>query len=440
MWLRFAVSLLVIGAVTVFGQDAIPVRAGDLAPNLIWTKILVAAGPHENGPGSLLGQVTVLVFFPNISANEKLVSHWNQLVSKFSDQPVHFISITSEESPALDSWIEKHPVKGCLLFDPKEETAKAYGAEMSDGVMIGADGRIAGFNFMIPEEQQIRAVQEGHALAIRGDANDAQMNEILAGRAVRLDAAPRRIPMPTGKPDIAPSYEVHISSSSTNGTDSSGGPDWFVQRGSDLKSIISTVYGKDPSRIVLPASLENGNRYDFVLVTPRDMDDGEGQRRVREAIQAHFQITVTAESKPMDVCVMSTVEGKTPVAKGGEESFGGGFISWSHPEYAVATPRSSTPPTIEELRKMLDKTDVSSLGISEISASNSTMDDLRRSLEMALHRPILDETGLKGTYDIEVYGKAGNTDEFLKMLSEQQGILITPALRNIEMLVVRALP
>lgn len=93
-------------------------------------------------------------------------------------------------------------------------------------------GKIAGFARIIPEDRPIDAVLEGPAIAIAGDADDAQMDDILAGRAVRLDAQPYRLPRAEPKPDIPPSYEVHISPTETRGTSSVGGSDYWVQRGS----------------------------------------------------------------------------------------------------------------------------------------------------------------------------------------------------------------
>jgi uncharacterized protein (TIGR03435 family) len=439
MLLRILAALLVIGVAAVFGGNSIPVKAGDLAPNIQWTKILRSGGPGGNVPVSFAGQVTVLAFFPNLSANEKALARWNELVAKFAGQPVNFVMITSEVSPALDTWLEKHPVSGCLLLDPNEETPKAYGVEFAGDTLIGTDGRIAGFTFMLPDERQIQAVQQNKALAIKGDASDAQIDQILAGDLVRLDAEPHRMPAPEGKPDIAPSYDVHIAPSTTKGTESSQGPDWFVQRGFDLKSILSQVWERDANRVILPASLENGNRFDFVLVPPHEITAGEARRLLRESIERYFHIAVAVESKPRDVFVMTAIKGKTPRPNTDEEGVGGGSLGWSGMAYAVPRSHDSAPPTIEELRKISEGASPSDSGLTELSASNSTMDDVRRCLETALKRPILDETGLTATYDIQVHGNARNTEEFLKLLADQQGILLTPAVRDVQMLVVRTL-
>ncbi len=44
----------------------------------------------------------------------------------------------------------------------------------------------------------------GELLIGEGDADDSQMDAILAGRYVRLDSEPHRMRVPEGKPDIAP--------------------------------------------------------------------------------------------------------------------------------------------------------------------------------------------------------------------------------------------
>jgi uncharacterized protein (TIGR03435 family) len=427
---RFLLGLLAITVAAVFGQTPAPVKAGDLAPNLIWTRILAGGDP-----GSLLGHVTVIGFFPLVSPNESLVSLWNQLAAKFAGQAVHFVWIASEYQPPLDPWLEKHPVSGHLLLDPLGATAQAYGVEFG-GAIIDANGRVAGFTFMIPEEKQIKAVQEGRAIAIKGDPDDSQMDALLAGRAVRLNSEPHRTPVPQGKPDIPPSFEVQISPSKTKGTDESQGPDWWVQRGFDLKTVIAKVYEKDPSRIVLPDALQNEERYDFVLVPPHQMDPPEMHHLLQQAIEKRFHVSATIESRPVEVYVMTAVEGKTPPAKTGDASLGGGSVAWSS-EWVVATPHGGGPPTPEMIREALSKLKFAAM--SSISAENTNMADFRRVLEDGLERPIIDETNLDGTYDLEVHGNASSTEEFIGMLRDQLGLVLRPEQRSIEMLMIRLL-
>src|ERR1700693_3364841 len=247
MLFRALSILLAIGVAGLFGQIPITVRAGDVAPVIVWSSVLRSAGPTSHGPGNLLGHVSVICIFPNVSANAQMVSMWNELIARFTDQPVNFVWITAESQSTLEPWLLEHPVHGWLLLDAKEETARAYGIESAGSVIVDAKGRIAGFTFMAPDQRQIQAVLEGKAVAISGDANDTQMEDLMAGRVVRLDAAPHRMPAPEPKPDIPPSEDVHISPTHTQGTVASAGPDHWVQRGFDLKSVLSMVYEKEPS-------------------------------------------------------------------------------------------------------------------------------------------------------------------------------------------------
>jgi uncharacterized protein (TIGR03435 family) len=431
MPLRILLSLLAITVAAVYGQPSTPVKAGDLAPNFVWTRILAGGVP-----GSFFGHVTVIGFFPAVTANESLVSRWNQLVAGFAGQPVQFVWIATENQPSLDTWLETHPVSGCLLLDPLGATAQAYGAEFG-GAIIDANGRVAGFTFMMPEEKQIKAVQEGRAMAIQGDAGDSQMDALLAGRVVRLDSEPHRTPtpLPVHKPDIPPSLEAQISPSKTNGTVESQGPDWWVQRGFDLRTMISKVYEKDPSRILLPDPLQNAERYDFVLVPPQPMDPPAMRRLLQQAIEKYFHVSVAVESRPVDVYVMTALEGKTPPAKTGDDSFGGGSIGWSSSEFVVPRTASGGPPTPEMIQEALSN--LKFAGMSAISAQNTSMADFRRTLENGLERPIIDQTNLDGTYDLKLQGRARNTEDFVSMLRDQLGLVLAPEYRNIEMLVVR---
>jgi uncharacterized protein (TIGR03435 family) len=70
-------------------------------------------------------------------------------------------------------------------------------------------------------------------------------------------------------------------------------------------------------------------------------------------------------------------------------------------------------------------------------AGSSSMDEFSRALEEGLHRPVINETGLAGSYDFQVQGEPRSTEEFLDMLRDQSGIALTPTRRDIEVIVVR---
>jgi uncharacterized protein (TIGR03435 family) len=130
---------------------------------------------------------------------------------------------------------------------------------------------------------------------------------------------------------------------------------------------------------------------------------------------------------------VTAIKGKTPPAKTGNESFAGEFTSASGFEFSLP---AGTPPSPEAMKKAVEELlkRPENTGISNISAGNATMDQFRQDLERGLGRPVVDETGLEGVYDLEVQGNAKNTEEFIRMLREQTGLVLTPATRSIEIL------
>ena len=163
---------------------------------------------------------------------------------------------------------------------------------------------------------------------------------------------------------------------------------------------------------MLPEALQNEERYDFVLVLPHEMDLPAMRRLLQQAIEKHFHVSATIESRPADVYVMTALEGKTPPAKTGDASLGGGSIGWSTRQFTVAAPPGGGPPTPEMIRGA-----VTSLkkvaAMSTIFAGNADMAEFRRALEDGLERPIIDETNLDGTYDLATKESANSTEEFL---------------------------
>jgi uncharacterized protein (TIGR03435 family) len=425
-----------VTAATAAAQDSVPPKAGDHAPEINWTGVVQLARSVKIPP-NLNGQYTVLRFLPNITANAREIGRWNDLISKFEDQPVQFVWIASENKAAVETFLREHPIKGWLLIDEKNEVARDYGCQMGGEVIVAPSGKIAGFTAFI-DAAQLSAVLGGKAVAIPRDTDDDKVFQLLSDGKVRLDSASPFQWTASGpeKPNIAPSYEVHISPSKTKGTVGSAGPDFWVERGFDLKTIVSMVFEKDLSRVVLPEALDNGDKFDFVVVLPKEESQEAIYKLVQRAIEGQFRALATIVSKPADVYVMTALAGKTPPAKTGPESFGGGFTGISGFEFALP---AGTEPTPEALKKAMQEAmrHPENIGIANISASNTTMDDFRRDLERSLDRPVIDETGLDGVYDIAVSGNAKNTDEFIHALREQTGIVLTPATRNIEFVILR---
>jgi uncharacterized protein (TIGR03435 family) len=422
----------------VFSMSALPrqnethIKAGDDAPEIDWSKAVHSPDLAQYYP-SLVGRYTVLQFLPTVTANTQIIGLWNDLVTKFADQPVQFVWIASEPWSSVQPFLRQHPIKGWLLIDEGKTAAHAYGCEMGDTAIINSVGKIIGFtSFLLPPH--LSAILDGKAVAIPSHTDDEQISKLLTGGKIRLETEPARFPpeLPA-KPDIPPSYEVRISPSKAKGTEASIGPDFWIQKGFDLKAIVSMVYERDPSRVLIPSQLDNEDKFDFVVVPPNPEDGKTIHHLVQRAIEKYFKVWAAVESQPTEVYVMTAAKGETPQAKTGTESMGGGFVGSSSFEFAVPVSSSESPDAMKKAIQEITKRP-ENIGLSSISASNASIDDFRKALEDGLGRPIIDETGLTGSYDLDVHGKAKTTAEFIRMLREQTGLALTPATRNIELL------
>jgi len=70
------------------------------------------------------------------------------------------------------------------------------------------------------------------------------------------------------------------------------------------------------------------------------------------AIEKQFNVSAAVESKAAEVYVMTAIKGKTPPAKTGNESFGGGFTGASG--FEISLPEG-TPPSPEAMRKAVEE-------------------------------------------------------------------------------------
>jgi len=162
--------LFLAAAVTgVFGQDVFPglfgkitsrPKAGDLAPEITFAKVLHTAATEPWTAASLSGNVTVLFPFPYVSGNLNLVNQWNTLVEQFAGKPVQFVWIAGEKESDLLPFLQEHPMRGWVFYDPDNSTGRSYGLEDPQAVIIGADRRIIGFDrgSPLPSGEVINAV------------------------------------------------------------------------------------------------------------------------------------------------------------------------------------------------------------------------------------------------------------------------------------------
>jgi uncharacterized protein (TIGR03435 family) len=170
--------------------------------------------------------------------------------------------------------------------------------------------------------------------------------------------------------------------------------------GFTLREAISHAYQISRVRIIAPASSDQA-RYDFLIQTPPE-SDSLLMALFQQALEAAFRLKARRETKLTDVYLLIVPKGGAPNLKVSSRPEGSG-ASW---------------------------------GPGKLKMSGSSPEDLAFCLEDLLHQPVIDETGLKGRYHLELTWDAKKPGSMLKAVREQLGLELAPARRAVEMLIV----
>ena len=306
MGAQFLLPLLALAIPIAFGQTGLygPVtsrpHAGDAAPDLKFDKVLNSPGGASWSQSNFAGQLTVVAFFPNTSLNQQQVTVWNATVDKFAGKPVQFVWITGERECTLLPWLEQHPVKGWVLHDPEGKTGNAYGMEIPVQVLIGADAKIIGFFHGTPEiEELVQAAQEGRITTTR--PSKATLKAFIENKQVLMDAEARRMPrVGDHRPPFPPSYTVHVSPSQGDESGNFSSDDFWSLQGLKLMDAITFLYDVNSIRVQIPNSLDDGKRYDYSLVLPKQERREQMKERMRAGLRDYFHVDVRRESRLVD--------------------------------------------------------------------------------------------------------------------------------------------
>ena len=134
------IFLLGITTQQIYGSEAM-LKVGDRPPALDFT--VYKSEKHIDWQ-SLKDRVAVLEFWatwcPPCIEN---IPHMNELVQKFSDKPVTFISVTYETEAMVQPFLQKHPINSIVGLDndfAMFRNFKAWGIPMA--VIVNKKGRI----------------------------------------------------------------------------------------------------------------------------------------------------------------------------------------------------------------------------------------------------------------------------------------------------------
>ena len=167
--------------------------------------------------------------------------------------------------------------------------------------------------------------------------------------------------------------------------------------GPTLRGMIAQAYGFPAVRVIGPAWLAQ-TRYTINATVGPD-DEPDFRALLREELDRHLHLQTHVEIRPFDALVLR-VAGAPRLARAAGEG-----------------------PSIR-------------LGRGDAQMSNVSMQDVARALQMILGKPIVNETGLSGTYDLALAWQEPRLETAMAALRDRCGLDLAPARVDMEALVI----
>jgi uncharacterized protein (TIGR03435 family) len=169
--------------------------------------------------------------------------------------------------------------------------------------------------------------------------------------------------------------------------------------GASLKSVLASAYGVPSERVIGPAWLDD-SAWDVALSVPPAVASSMWTLG-RQVLESTFQIRQHREKREVEVLVMTVVEGRTPSLRPSAD--GVTQASWKQKAGRDGGSGSGT-----ELNLSMFGTAI---------------------LGRVFDKPIVNETGLNGRYDIELKWTESTPEAYATAVREQLGLELRPALR-----------
>lgn len=399
-------------------RPALP-KVGEPAPALSFVKLLQAPSETKVDWVSLWGKVVVLEFWSTrCGPCIRWMPHLNKIEEKFHNKPIVFISITDEDERTITKFLKKTTVRGWIALDRDRWTTKAYGAYgLPTTAIVGPDGKLAGWTH--PSELV---------------KNPNMLLDVLAGKKPAvLRATPREgttmsnPPADAGLPQegvssgdvYPPLFQILIRPS--KGGESPyrmiGDSQWRYIHAVTLRNALASAYRIASAYIVSDNPVLEDDKYD-ILFRQRRGSSKVAQELLRDALLNTFELTITREMHAMDVYILGYPKGQKP--------------TWepANPSAVYDKETGKSAPTREILERMKK-------GEEFFQALGSTQ-RLVLHLTYALGRPVLDEANIDGYYSFYFpHSRADpDPDTVIKPMREKYGLTLTPAKREVEVLVV----
>ena len=350
---------------------------GSPAPPLDTLKLLQAPLGARADWARLKGKVVVLEFWATwCSPCVASLPHLNQLVESLDPAKFQFISIDDEDPKAVQTFLTRKKMSGWVGVDASGGVFGLYGVESRPTtIIVDGNGKIVAVTEIDSlSATDLRAVAEGKNVAFKPTM---EITEVSVPSSPDAERALFAVSVSKASPDAKTAIAKHPPT----GTD---------VLGEDADGLITDVFNVFGNRYVLKDPLPAG-RYDVRVNSvdvPQTMVDSVVQQAVLAAL--HLQIESKTLTRPAYILRATDANKKLLSPSASTHAVKRGY--W-HGNFLLM---------------------------------NGTMDDLAYVLATGLENPVLNETGIDGTYDARFKFAGGDVDSLNAILKETLGLELVP--------------
>ena len=350
---------------------------GTPAPPLDTLKLLQAPSGASADWASLKGKVVVLEFWATwCSPCVASLPHLNQLVESLDPAKFQFISIDDEDLKAVQTFLTRKKMSGWVGVDASGAVFGRYGVESRPTtVIVDGNGKIVAITEIDSlSAADLQAVAEGKSVAFKPVMEIAETSVPPSPDAERSLFS---VSVTRASPDAKMALVKHP-------------PTGWDLLGEDADSLMTDVFNVFGNRYFLKAPLPEG-RYDLRVNSvdvPQTVADPVVQQAVLAAL--HMQIQSKTLTKPAYILRATDASKKLLSPSASTHAVKRGY--W-HGKFLLM---------------------------------NGTMDDLAYVLATGLENPVVNETGIDGTYDARFEVAGGDVDSLNAVLKETLGLELVP--------------
>jgi len=359
---------------------------GTPAPPLNTLTLLQAPMGARADWASLKGKVVVLEFWATwCSPCVAGLPRFNQLVESLDPAKFQFISIDDEDPKAVQNFLNKKKMSGWVGVDPSGGVFHRYGVESRPTtIIVDGSGKIVAVTEIDSlSAADLQAVAEGKNVAFKPTM---EITEASVPSSPDTERSLFAVSVSKAPPDAKTTIAKHP-------------PTGWDLLGEDADSLMTDVFNVFGNRYVLKDSLPEG-RYDL-RVNSVEVSQAVMDSFVQQAVLAalHLQIQSKTLTKPAYILQATDASKKLLSPSASTHAVKRGY--W-HGKFLLM---------------------------------NGTMDDLTYVLATGLENPVLNETGIEGTYDARFEVAGGDIESLNRVLQETLGLQLVPGNREMSITV-----